>query len=102
MKLGDIGLQSKAIKEGEPDCLFPCTHHKRRISFHIWYFFHIYLSFCLCMVVLVKMNNFYHMLLISIAILLTVSVGLSLLYHYYYECIVCTFEEQANIFGVLC
>ena len=32
-------LFSKAIKEGEPDCLFPCTHHKRRNFFHIWYFF---------------------------------------------------------------
>ena len=104
MKLGDIGLQSKAIKEGEPDCLFPCTHHKRRNFFsHMVFFSHLPLILACVWWVLGKNEGPFlsHVVDKGIAILLTVSVGLSLLYHYYYECIVCTFEEQANIFGVI-
>ena len=37
----------------------------------------------------------------TMAFVLTLSIVMSMIYHYYYECVLCDVEYNANIFGII-
>ncbi len=88
----------------ETGCLFPCKeNHHRDFFSHMVFFSHLPIIIPCIIWIFGKNSGPYwsHVADKLIACIITMTLMLSMMYHYYYECVLCIFEERANIVGII-